>query len=144
MGVVAVTGAGAMRGSAVADAQGLAAAPTSAELVVATVELGSAMLLAGITHPESQRDVTAAMADTDKDITRHEHRLEGRFIGLRRVRKVEPRPGSLLGRQNILAATTYHEIDPGLVLRANPASTNAVARLQKVQPGLAGPGHDRV
>src|SRR5450759_1259418 len=77
------------------------AAAISAGLVVATVESGLAMVLApmarGITHPESQRDATAATAAMGKGTTYREARLAGRFIVLLRVRKVGPLPGSLPG-----------------------------------------------
>ena len=63
---------------------------------------------------------------------------------LARDRKVEPLPSSLLGRQGILVATTSHEINPLLALRANPASSNALAQLQRVQPGPTGLGRDRM
>ena len=115
---------------------------------MATVELELAMVLAAmaraIMHPESQRDATAATAATGKGITHREARLEGRFIVLARDRKVEPLPGSLLGRQSILVATTSHEINPLLALRANPASSNALAQLQRVQPGPTELGRDRM
>ena len=62
----------------------------------------------------------------------------------RPVRKAEPLPSSLLGRQSILVATTSHEINPPLALRANPASSNALAQLQRVQPGPTGLGRDRM
>ena len=61
-----------------------------------------------------------------------------------RDRKIEPLPSSLLGRQSILVATTSHEINPLLALRANPASSNALAQLQRVQPGPTGLGRDRM
>ena len=128
MDVAAVTGAGAMRGSAVVDAQDSAVAPTLAELVVATVELGLAMLLAamarGITHLESRQD---AMAATGKGTTHREARLDRRSIVPGRSRKVGPLPSSLPGRQVTRVAITSREISPALALRANQASSNAPA-----------------
>lgn len=131
--------------SAAEDTPALVAAAISAELVMATVELELAMVLAAmpraIIHPESQRDATAA---TGKAIT-HREPLRGiRIIVLLPVRKAEPLPGSLLARQSILVATTSHEINPLLALRANPASSNALAQLQRVQPGPTGPGRGRM
>jgi hypothetical protein len=122
----------------------VSAAPAiSAELVMATVELELPMALAAMARvtirPESQRDATAA---TGKGITRREPRPGIRFIGLLPVRKAEPVPSSLLGRQGIPVATTFHEINPALASRANPASNNALAQRQRVQPGPAALGRD--
>ena len=118
---------------------------------MATLELELAMVLAAmaraIMHPESQRDATAAtaaIAATGKAITHREPRPGIRIIVLLPVRKAEPLPGSLLGRQSILVATTSHEINPLLALRANPASSNALAQLQRVQPGPIELGRDRM
>ena len=83
-------------------------------------------------------------AATGKGITHREPRRGIRFIVLLPVRKAEPLPGSLLGRQSILVATTSHEINPLLALRANPASSNALAQLQRVQPGPTELGRDRM
>ena len=128
-----------------------AAVVMRAELVVATVELELTMVLAamarGIIHPESQRGAmaaTAVIAAPGKGITHREPRRGIRFIVLLPVRKAELLPGSLLGRQSILVATTSHEINPALALRANPASSNALAQLQKVRPGPIEPGRDRM
>ena len=148
MGVAVVTEAAA--GTAVSaseDTQVSAALVMRAELVVATVEPGSVMvpvMARATTHPESQRDATAATAATGKGTTHREARLEGRFIVLLRARKVRPLPSSLLGRQSILVATTSHEINPLLDLRVNPASSNALAQLQRVQPGPIELGRDRM
>jgi hypothetical protein len=98
----------------------------------------------GLTHPESQRDATAVIAAMAKGTMRREARVEARFTVLAGDRKIEPLPSSLLGRQSILVATTSHKINPLLALRANPASSNALAQLQRVQPGPTGPGRDRM
>jgi hypothetical protein len=131
--------------SAAGDMRVSAEAPISAELVMALAEPGLAVLVAamarGITHLESRRDATAA---TDKNTTQREARLEARFMVPARDRKVEPLPSSLLGRQVTRVATTSHEINPLLALRANPASSNAPAQLQRVQPGPTGLGRDRM
>jgi hypothetical protein len=132
MAAAVVTQVGAMVGSAVADAPvSAAAAPILVELVVATAELGLAVLLAamarGITRPESQQDATAATADMGKITTHRESRPEGRFMVPGRSRTVGSLPTSLPGRQVTRAAITSREIDPGLVLRANPAFSNATA-----------------
>jgi hypothetical protein len=128
-----------------------AAAAISAGLVMATVELELAMVLAAmaraIMHPESQRDATsatAAIAATGKGTMHREAQLDGRFIVLLPVRKAEPLPGSLLGRQIDLEVTTFPVINPALALRANPASSNTLAQLQRVQPGPTGLGRDRM
>ena len=125
-----------------------AAALLQVELVVATAEPALAVVVPamarGLTHPESQRDATAATAATGKGTTHREARPEARLMVLARERKVGPLPSSLLGRQGILVATTSHEINPALALRANPASSNALAQLQKVQPGPTGLGRDRM
>jgi len=111
-----------------------------AELVMATVELELAMVLAAIArasmHLESRADATAATAATGKAITHREPRRGIRFIVLLRVRKAEALPDSLPDRQSILAATTFHGINRLSALRANPVSSNALARLQKVQLAL--------
>jgi hypothetical protein len=79
-----------------------------------------------------------------KGTTHREARLEARLTVPARDRKIEPLPSSLLGRQSIPVATTSHEIDPLLALRANPASSNALAQLERVQPGPTGLGRDRM
>jgi hypothetical protein len=118
------------------------------------VELELAMVLAAmaraIMHPESQRDGTApivateATAVTGKGITHREPRRGIRFIVLLPVRKAEPLLGSLLGPQIGLEVITFPAISPALALRANPASSNALAQLQRVQPGPTGLGRDRM
>ena len=147
MGVAMVTGADT-RVSAGDTPAASAAAPVQVELVAATVEPGLAVVVAamarGITHPGSRRDITAATAAMGKRAMHREARLDGRFMVLARDRKVEPLPSSLLGRQSILVATTSHEINPLLALRANPASSNGLAQLQRVQPGPTGLGRDRM
>jgi hypothetical protein len=147
--------------SAAGDVQVLVAAPISAELVVATVEPGLAVLLAamgrGITHPESQRDGTAATAAMGKDTTHRQARLEARFMVRVPGRKVESLPSSLPGRQIIPVAITSREINPGFALRVNPVSSpviiraqnrifasNAPAQLQGVQRAPAALGHGRI
>jgi len=119
-----------------------------AELVMATVELELAMVLAAIArasmHLESRADATAATAATGKAITHREPRRGIRFIVLLRVRKAEALPDSLPDRQSILAATTFHEINRLLDLRANLAFSNALAQLQKVQPDPATLGLGRI
>jgi hypothetical protein len=146
--------AGDTQVSAAEDTRVSAAVSERAELVLATAEpvlVGLAAAMArGITHPESQRDATAlivtteATAATGKGITHREPRRGIRLIVLLTVRKAEPLPGSLLGRQSILVATTSHEINPLLALRANPASSNALAQLQRVQRGPTELGRDRM
>ena len=148
MGVAMVTGADT-RVSAGDTPAASAAAPVQVELVAATVEPGLAVVVAamarGITHPGSRRDITAATAAMGKRaLCTAKPRLDGRFMVLARDRKVEPLPSSLLGRQSILVATTSHEINPLLALRANPASSNGLAQLQRVQPGPTGLGRDRM
>ena len=141
MGVAVVT-------EAAEDTQVSAAVVMRAELVVATVEPGSVMVVPvmarATTHPGSRRDATAATAAMGKDTMHREARLEGRLTVPARDRKIEPLPSSLLGRQSILVATTSHEINPLLALRANPASSNAPAQLQRVQRGPAALGRDRM
>ena len=148
MAVTVVTEAADTRASAGDTPAVSAAAPVRVELVVATVEPGLAVLVApmarGITHPGSRRDVTAATAAMGNGATHREARLDGSFMVLARDRKVEPLPSSLLGRQSILVATTSHEINPPLALRANPASSNAPAQLQRAQRGPTGLGRDRM
>ena len=144
------------------DTRVSAAAPISAELVAATVEPELAMVLSamgrGITHPESQRDATVAMAATGKDTMYREARLAARFIVLLRDRKVKLLLGSLLDRQIIQAAIMSLEINPGLALRTvSPVSstviiraqlrmsaTNAAGWLPAVQRGLTTPGRGRI
>jgi hypothetical protein len=100
-------------------------------------------------HLESQRDSMAA--------PHRESRLEGRFIVLARGRKVERLPSSLLVRHAIRVAITFRKINPGLVLRVSLLSSrvtmrekigiyasSARPRLQKVQPGPAVLGLDRI
>ena len=141
MGVAVVT-------EAAEDTQVSAAVAMRAALVVATVEPGSVMVVPvmahAITHPGSRRDATAATAAMGKGITHREPRPGIRIIVLLPVRKAEPLPGSLLGRLSILVATTSHEINPALALRVNPASSNALAQLQRVQPGPIELGRDRM
>ena len=126
MGVAVVTEAeDAAVVSAAEDTRALAAAVVMrAELVVATVELGSVMVVPvmarAITHPGSRRDATAAIAAMGKGITRREPRPAIRFIVLLPVRKAEPLPGSLLRRQSILVATTSHEINPAIGFARKP------------------------
>jgi hypothetical protein len=134
-----------------ADMRASAGGPVQAELVVATAELGLAVLLAamarGITRRESQQDdmaATAAMAATGKGPTNHECRLEAKRIILAQGRKAGPLPNSLRVRQITPIATTFPEIDPKLVLRADPASSNAPARRRELQPSLAALGHGRM
>jgi hypothetical protein len=79
-----------------------------------------------------------------KGTMHREAQLDGRFIVLLPVRKAEPLPGSLLGRQIDLEVTTFPVINPALALRANPASSNTLAQLQRVQPGPTGLGRDRM
>jgi len=116
--------------------QASAAALVRAELVVATVVPGLAVLVGpmarAITHPGSRQDATAATAGMGKGTTHREARLEARLTVPARDRKIEPLPSSLLGRQSILVATTSHEINPPLALRASPASSNTLAQLQRV------------
>jgi hypothetical protein len=50
----------------------------------------------------------------------------------------------LLGPQIGLEVITFPAISPALALRANPASSNALAQLQRVQPGPTGLGRDRM
>ena len=147
--------------SAAGATQVSAAAPVRAELVVATAVPGlvglAAAMARGITHPESQRDATAATADMVKITTHRESRLEGRFMVLARDRKIELLPSSLRGRHAIPLAITFRQIDPGLVSRASPLSSRVImrkkigiyassarARLQKVRRGPAALGLDRV
>jgi hypothetical protein len=116
------------------DPQVLVAAPISAELAVATVEPGLAVLLAamgrGITRPESQRDGTAATAAMGKDTTQRQARLEARFMVRVPGRKVESLPSSLLGRQIIPVAFMCREINPGFALRVDPVSSTVITRAQ--------------
>jgi len=90
----------------------------------------------GPTHPESQRNATVAM--------HREARPEGRFMVLARDRKIEPLPSSLHGLQIGLELTTFPVINLALALRVNPAPSNALAQLQRVQPGPTGLGRDRM
>src|SRR5438874_2987763 len=117
-----------------------AVVPILVEAVAATAELGSADQLArmrqGPTHPESQRNATVAM--------HREARPEGRFMVLARDRKIEPLPSSLHGLQIGLELTTFPVINLALALRVNPAPSNALAQLQRVQPGPTGLGRDRM
>ncbi|PYL50660.1 MAG: hypothetical protein DMF32_03585, partial [Verrucomicrobia bacterium] len=73
-----------------------------------------------------------------------EARPEGRFMVLARDRKIEPLPSSLHGLQIGLELTTFPVINLALALRVNPAPSNALAQLQRVQPGPAGLGRDRM
>src|SRR6478672_912220 len=102
------------------------------------------LMARAIIHPGSRQDATGATATMGKGTMHRETRLEGRFMVPARDRKIEPFPSSLLGRQSIPVATTSHEINPLLALRANPASSNALAQLQRVQPGPTGLGRDRM
>ena len=117
-----------------------AAVAMPAELVVTTAEPGAVGLAAamarGLTHPESQRKATVAM--------HREARPEGKFMVLARDRKIEPLPSSLRGLQIGLEVTTFPVINLALALRVNPAPSNALAQLQRVQPGPAGLGRDRM
>ena len=140
MGVAVVTEAGA---------RGFSGGVMRAELVVATVEPGSVVVVGvmarAITHPGSRRDATAATAATGYGQSHYAPRTSAEDPDLSffcPVRKVEPLPSSLLGRQSILVATTSHEINPALALRANQASSNALAQLQRVHPGPTEPGRD--
>ncbi len=141
MGVAVVT-------EAAEDTRVSAAVAMRAELVVATVEPGSVMVVPimarATTHPGSRRGATATIAVTGKDTMHREAPLEGRLTVPRRDHKIEPLPGSLLGRQSILVATTSHEINPLLALRANPAFSNTLAQLQRVQLGPTGLGRDKM
>ena len=116
-----------------------AAVAMPAELVVTTAEPGAVGLAAamarGLTHPESQRKATVAM--------HREARPEGKFMVLARDRKIEPLPSSLHGLQIGLELTTFPVINLALALRVNPAPSNALAHLQRVQPGPTGLGRDR-
>jgi hypothetical protein len=73
-----------------------------------------------------------------------EARPEGRFMVLARHRKIEPLPSSLHGLQIGLELTTFPVINLALALRVNPAPSNALAQLQRVQPGPTGLGRDRM
>lgn len=124
MGAAADTAASAAEATRVlagADAQVSVAALARAELVVATVELESAEELVptprDLIHLESQRD---DMAGTGKSTMHHERRPADTIFVLHRVCKTEPFQGSLIGRQNIRAATTCPEINRGLALPENP------------------------
>jgi hypothetical protein len=68
----------------------------------------------------------------------------GRFMVLARDRKIEPPPSSLHGLQIGLELTTFPVINLALALRVNPAPSNALAQLQRVQPGPTGLGRDRM
>jgi len=167
MAVTVVTEAADTRASAGDTPAVSAAAPVRVELVVATVELGSAVLLAaterGITHRESQLDAMAAIAPTEapaatgKGTTHREARLEDRFMVPARDRKVELLPSSLRRRQVVPVATTFRESNPALALRVNPVSSpvitgarigmfasNAPEWLPGVQPSPTGLGRDRM
>ena len=126
MGVVVATDA--------ADTRVSAAAPAEAELVVATVEPGLAGRVAAmarsITHPEFQRNATAATAAPDEGPTPREARLEATFMVLARDRKAEPLRSSLRGRQITPAAITFRAINPRLALRVNPVSDPVIIRAQ--------------
>ena len=130
------------------DTQVSVAVPMAAVRLVATAELGLAEVPAamarGIIHPESRLDTTATTGGMDRGTTHREAQLEARFMVPARDRKVEPLPSSLLHRQVVPEATTSPETNPLLALRANRASSNAPAQLQRVQPGPTGLGRDRM
>ena len=110
-----------------------AAVPILAELVVATLEgLAEVVLVmaAGITHPESQPDVTAVITVTGKGLMYREARPDASSTVLARARKAGPLHGSLLVRQNTLAAITSREINPELALQGNPTSSRVTIREQ--------------
>ena len=151
MRVAVVTEVGDTLASAAADTQGSVAALVQVGLVVAIVEPGLAGLgpamAGGITHLESQLGAMAAMAAmaaTGKDTTQREPRVEATFMVPVQGHKVESLPNSLLVRQITPVAIMSREINPGLVSRANPASSNAAARPQKLQLGLEALGHGRM
>ena len=125
--------------SAAEDNRISAAVAMPPELVVTTAEPGAVGLAAamarGLTHPESQRKATVAM--------HREARPEGRFMVLARDRKIEPLPSSLRDLQIGLEVTSFPGINLALALRVNPAPSNALTQLQRVQPGPTGLGRDR-
>ena len=135
------------------DTRVSAAVAMRAELVVATVEPGSVMVVAvmarAITHPGSRRDATAATAAMGKRYYAPRSSTGGQIMVPARERKIKLLPGSLLGRQSILVAITSRKIDPALVLRVSPLSSRVImrekightsstrAQLQRMQPGPA-------
>jgi hypothetical protein len=104
-----------------------AVGPILAQVVAATVELGSTEPLVrmrqGPIHPAFQ---TAALARTGKSTTHHERRVERRFMAQVRGHKIGPLPGSLLARHATRVAITFRKIDPGLVLRVSPLSSRVI------------------
>jgi hypothetical protein len=131
-----------MQVSAAEDTRVSVAEAIRAELVMATVGPVSIMVVPvmarATTHPRSQRAVMEATAAMGRDTMHREARLDGRVILPAPDRRIER------CRQGILVATTSHEINLLLHLRANPAFSNALARLQKVQPDPATLGLGRI
>jgi hypothetical protein len=149
MGVAVVTEAAADPAvSAAEDMQVSAEVAMRADSVVATAQpalvMGVAVMARTITHPGPRQDATGVTATMGNSTMHREARLEARFMVLAGDRKIESLPSSLLGRQSILVASTSHEINPLPALRANPASSNSLVQLQRLQPGPTGLGRDRM
>ena len=105
---------------------------------------GASLWRAPLLHPESRRDATAATAATGRDTMHREARLDGKFYDPSAKSQNRTASKRFARSQRYLVATTSHEINRLLALRGNPAFSNALARLQKVQPGTATPGLGRI
>jgi hypothetical protein len=134
------------------------ATQVSVAALAATVELESAEELVPLPRDRIRLGFQPdGMAATGKDTTHPERRSVDTISVLLRVRKIEPLPGSLLGRHAIPVAITFRQIDPGLVLRVSPLSSRVIMRekigiyassaqtpLQDGQPSPAALGRDRM
>ena len=142
MGVAVVTEAADTAALAAEDTRVSAAAAMRVELVVATAEPGLVMVVPAMARGHYSPGISTGRYGGYSGYGQR-HYAPRSSTGRpslwfpARDRKIEPLPSSLLGRQGILVATTSHEINRLLALRANPASSNALAQLQKVQPGPA-------